>query len=420
MHHSCLAVCFSLAILISIESSAYGQCFSDNDNALSESTSSSVSQLLDGFTDFAVNLFKNVIEKDGGNTSDNVFISPISVWSALTATYLGAKNQTASELAHVLGIGDVDKVGVANAYKVLKIWYYLRTENQEANYTFRMANKLFFQEEEPIRPCMMKQFQSEIKKVNFAQNPEAARSVINRWVEQQTSNKIKDLVPAGYVDQTTRMILVNAAYFKGDWQAEFDPENTEEEDFFITLSKSIEVEMMRQSGSFQYAKNTILGCAAIELPYSGKELSMFVLLPYKNESAEQVVSRLSGNALMDLFSRMIPVDISLALPKFHVEQTIDLKDRIEDLGVHDLFDPMHADLSGFTGEADFAIGNVRHKTYIKVNEEGTEAAAATSLISFRKGNFAEPFTVNRPFVFLIRDNILDTILFIGLIRNPEE
>lgn len=400
-------------------STVAGQCFSKNDNALSESTPASVTKLLEGYTDFAMSLYKSIVLNDP-SSSDNVFLSPVSIWSALTATYLGAENQTAVELAQALQLGGVDKVGVANAYRVLKIWYLLRTENSEANYTFRMANKLFFQQEEPLRPCMLKQFETEIKKVDFSKFPEQARISINSWVSQQTNGRITNLVPPGYIDPTTRMVLANAAYFKGTWENEFNPDVTHEDDFFVRPDHVTEVDMMHQEGVFRFVRSAALNCAAVELPYSGRELSMFVLLPNKESTAEDLVSKLDAKTFQSLVSSMQSNRVGVSLPKFQVEQSLELKKEIARLGVRDLFDPKRADLSGFTSKADFSVGNILHKTFVKVNEQGTEAAAATALVSFRTGTVVQPFKVNRPFVFMIRDNVLDTILFTGLVRTPDK
>ncbi|GAB6021634.1 hypothetical protein CHUAL_004219 [Chamberlinius hualienensis] len=376
---------------------------------------------LEGYSDFSIDLFKDILNESGNDSEQNIFISPLSVWSALTATYLGSNGETAVELRRSLGLDKMSRADIAQAYKMLKAWYYMRTdENSSANYTFRMANKLFFQKGEPISDCIQKLLNSEIMNVDFASKPEAARTLINNWVKQQTGGKIEEIVSAGLVDTATRMILVNAAYFKGTWLKEFPQELTNNLPFFVHPHESITVPTMIKEDLLRMSRSNVSNCSMIEIPYSGGEISMFILLPTRGTSVENMMSKLSAKAIRDFLLNNSPKTVSLTLPRFNIEQTSELGDSLRRLGIRDLFDPVRADLSGFTGTNDFSVSRVNHKVFVKVNEQGTEAAAATGLISLRSGLLPSEFHVDRPFVFLIRDNVLDATLFMGLIRKPQE
>lgn len=375
---------------------------------------------LEGYSDFAINLFKDVLGKNNINSEENLFLSPLSVWSALTATYLGSNGQTASELSRTLGLDGMSRESIAEAYRLLKAWYYMRTDEKiPANYTFRMANKLFFQEGETITECIKKLLNSEIMTVNFASAPEAARTLINSWVKQQTGGMIEEIVSSGLVDSSTRLVLVNAAYFKGTWVKEFPKELTQDSPFYVSTEKQITVPMMIKEDLLRMSRSSETNCSVIEVPYSGSEISMYIMLPARGTSVETLMDNLTAEKVKRLVKSCSPRTVSLSLPRFNVEQTAELGDSLRHMGILDLFDPVRADLSGFTGLPDFSVSRVNHKVFVKVNEQGTEAAAATGLISLRSGLLPDEFHVDRPFVFLIRDNILDATLFMGLIRKPQ-
>lgn len=397
--------------MILLSPSAQAQCFGVNDRLVTERP------LLNGFSQFTFRLYKSVCSMSLSPT-DNVFFSPASIWSALLATYLGARNQTAVQLKSALGLNDMDAPSVAKMYRMLRLAYGLRSVNVDDKFTFRMANKLCFRLGEPVRQCIRDHFASELIQLDFAAHAENSRLFVNSWVEEQTCGKIRDLIPHGYVDSTTRMLLVNAAYFKGNWQNEFDEYLTEDSLFHAAAGHSVPVRMMNQQETYPYFRSVALQCTALEMSYSGGEMSMLLFVPDQGVPVEAVMNRLSSEVLLVVLSGMRPEVVSLSLPKFRVELAVDLEAVLRDLGIHDLLDSDQADLSGFTGRRDISVNAMRHKAFVEVNEQGTEAAAATALISFRKGSVPREFRVDRPFIFLIRDNVLDATLFMGLIRNP--
>lgn len=415
-----LLFALSMWTLLGMPQATRAQCFSANDRKASNSTSENVHTLLEGLGDFGLGIYYDLVSDPlGVNKSENVFFSPISIWSALAATYLGSSGNTENQLSDVLGLDALDKNGVANAYRVLRFWYHLRAIDAQSNYTFKMANKLYFDKNENVKDCMERYFSTEIKMVDFAGKPEESRELINRWVSEQTNDKINDMIPPGMVDSTTRLVLVNAAYFKGDWEKQFDARKTVKGRFQAPSGEVTVPIMTLQADNVRYGESRTLGASAVELVYSGGDLSMVVILPFPGKTAEDVVKKLSPATLAELLRNMPFKTIELTMPKFRIEQTLELVELLANAGITDLFNPFLADLSGFIGKKDLSVGNVRHKAFVEVNEQGSEAAAATSLLTVR-GGFVPlvVFNVDRPFLFIIRDSVLDTNLFAGLVRNP--
>lgn len=404
--------------LLLLVPSAWGQCFGENDDASETGATIDGRSLSNASTEFALNLFRHVLPSNGG-VENNILVSPFSVWSALLLTYMGARDRTKAEMENGLELNSNNQKRVSALYDDLE-GRLLHSATQYHNYTFRTVNRIYLNQSVELRRCVADHFQDDIVKVDFKRAPELSRRNINRWVRRQTDNKIRNLIPSNYIDRnTTLMVLVNALYFKGLWSKQFDERATRRQQFFVSATNTAQVTMMQQENWFPFLKNSTLDLSAIELPYSGDDVSMVILLPNRGTKAEDLVSRLTPEILRSVYDEMELAEVDVFLPMFKHEQSMELKEHLEALGIEDLFDQNKADLSGFTGKRGLYVKYVQQKSYIEVNEGGTEAAASTGVIGVT--TFSAPrntFVVDRPFFFLIRDKPTNTILFMGLIRNP--
>jgi len=253
---------------------------------------------------------------------------------------------------------------------------------------------------------------------------------MNKWVEDATQGRIQDLIPQGYVDYSTRASIVNAAYFKGQWQSQFKPKDTKFGNFYITRDQIRMVKFMVQKGSFNYYVSEELQAHVLEMPYEGDHVSMVVILPpWKDDSLQETVRRMTPETLQGVmgeiqtgFYKVEKLDV--LLPKFSIAGDLELLEPLSSLGINSLFGG-RSNLTGFMdqyGDAEDSISldSAKHKSYIEVNEEGSEAAAATALLGFRSARplFHSEFKADHPFLFLIYDKQVDTILFFGVYHHP--
>lgn len=408
-----LAILAIGALTLSLTSSASGQCFTNRDDDGHAVAADALDRLVNGSTEFALDLFASV-HRNRTSPDANVVLSPISIWSALTITWHGARGRTKQEMEQVLKYGD------GNQKRVNRLFHNLTNSLQHrGHHILKVVNKLYLNEDLQLRECILDYLESETEELPLASNPEESRDVINQWVENQTDGLIDDLIPERYIDQYTRMVLVNAVYLKGTWETLFDRRMTESKEFFVEPNRAIMVDTMSQMGRFyKTASSSALRCSAIELPLQGDDVRMIVLLPDEGATVDDVVSRLGTSALKSVLDALAPKLVDLQLPKFSVEDSLDLEDNLKELGIRDLFSFRNADLSGFAADRIFAEF-VRHDARIDVTEEGIEAAAAFAM-GFSFLSIPSEFYVNRPFVFLIQHKNLNAILFLGTIRNPSQ
>ena len=252
---------------------------------------------------------------------------------------------------------------------------------------------------------------------------DGAVEIVNNWVADKTNNKITKLVSADDVDERTRLILVNAIYFKGDWLRKFNITDTKDDDFHISPNESVTVKMMNVTADFFYTEIAELKCQAIELPYVEEKLSMFILLPDQEATnLSEVEQKLTFRHLADIRNefQMTMKQLHLWLPKFSLDEKLSLTRMLGEMGMQDLFTMGVADLSGMDGSDDLYVSNVLHRAVVEVSEEGTEASAATAVVvafeSLRPP--AITFRANHPFIFLIQDKATKSILFLGRLANP--
>lgn len=319
-----------------------------------------------------------------------------------------------------------DKPVVWQAYNIGKKSLAARF-GQSADIQFTSVDKLFFGKQVAIRECMEDKFFEEIEKLDFEKDADGQRLYINNWVENVTQGEIKDLLIPGSITKQTKLAIANAAYFKGTWQTEFKPDQTNKEIFYVSSERQAFVDMMHVLGTFNHAANEKLGCHVLEMPYKGQDestrISMFVFLPpAAPNSLDKVLARLTSDTgiLSEIVNEGIPRMVDVKFPKFSIEKTVELKPVLERLGLGKMFEN-GADFSAFSDKEQIGFDEILQKSKIEVNEKGSTAASSTVLFSFRSSRPVEPamFHCNHPFVFLIYDYGTQAVLFNGVYRQPE-
>jgi len=363
-------------------------------------------------------LYKELLKKG----DKNIFFSPYSIFIALAMTYEGARGQTAEEMMAVLNIPQNNET-VLESVKML--YEYL---NRNENFTISTANALWIRDNLDLllnySKIIEEYYKGHATKIDVSK-PEETAQMINDWVKEQTKGKITDLIKSDDIIMYTALILTNAIYFKADWKVQFNPEETKELEFELESGEKIMVPTMCLEGSeelFYYTETEEF--QMLELTYKGEEISMLVLLP-KQKSVSEIVESLTFESLSTLKSAMYETSISIHLPKFKLETEYELNEPLKNLGMARAFDPNKAE---FTGMCRFSgtdiidplfIKTVRHKAFIEVNEEGTEAAAATAVIMFDNCSQSSiVFNADHPFLFIIQHRGTGTVLFMGSIGNP--
>lgn len=299
----------------------------------------------------------------------------------------------------------------------------LNARSGRGQYELRVANALWGQQDYEFLPSFAKlvedRYGGHLERVNFVKAAEKARRTINAWVQKQTNGKIKDLIGQGVLDSMTRLVLTNAVYFKGDWATQFKKDRTRDEPFILLDGGKVQVPMMNQKATFGYAETDTL--QVLEMPYVGQELSMVILLPKEPAGIGELEKALTAQNVSKLLSTVHRQEVIVTVPKFKMTQKFDLGAVLQSMGMTDAFSSQ-ADFSGMTGRRDLFISAVVHQAYVDVNEEGTEAAAATGvtmkLTSMAPGE-VPIFRADHPFIFLIRDANSGGILFLGRTMNPK-
>ena len=376
-----------------------------------------IKEAVSGNTDFAFALYGKL--KDSVPKS-NLFFSPFSISTALAMTYAGARGETEKQMATALHF-TLPGEQLHSVFGTLQ--KQLVQEDKSLGYELLMANALWGQKGEPILEEFLSlnknYYGANLELLDFIGETEKSRKTINDWVEQKTKDKIKELIPPGGVNRDTALVLTNAIYFKGEWRIKFEKEDTIYEDFYVSEKDKVRVPMMHLEEKFRYYEDEEL--QIVELPYKGDELSMVVILPQETNGVKKVEDMLTAERLGALLSKMKAEKIELILPKFKMTWgSFSLNDVLIELGMPDAFDEMKADFSGINGKGGIWIDNVFHKAFIEVNEEGTEAAAATGVVIVWGSHVIPVFRADHPFVFVIKDNRSGSILFMGRLMNPAE
>ena len=373
--------------------------------------------LVAGNADFAIDLYRVLASYPG-----NLFLSPHSISAVLGMTSAGAAGETASQMADTLHfLLPPDSLHPAFNGLDQALETPATTEDGGTPFELSIANSLWGQADVEFLPAFLDllgvNYDAGMNQVDFAAEPEAARQAINAWVEMETSGKVRELVGQGVINNLTRLVLANAIYFKAGWVHPFEASTTTPEPFYLLDGSTVDVPMMHQSEMFAVAD--MGDCRAIELPYLGGSASMIVLMPDEGQF-EAVESRLSAKDIEAVLAALRPAQVALSLPKFAAESAFNLNEPLKALGMVDAFDIERADFSGMTGKPELYIGNVLHKAFVEVNEQGTEAAAATAVIMKLRSAPQETveFRLNQPFIYLIRDDPTGAILFVGRLVDP--
>ncbi|KAJ6222539.1 hypothetical protein RDWZM_001084 [Blomia tropicalis] len=410
------------------DTAKFTHCFSDKNESTSivhdvESTSK---QLVFSSNTFAFQLFKQLNKFEIKSNSSGLIYSPSSLYSTLILTYLGSRGDTERELRNRLKLNDVAKSSIAIAFRAMQLWNNLKSTKSTNSSHISDVNKLFVASQLKINSCVRDLFPDYIEAKDFVLQPAESLDSINEWISQHTAGKINNLLPIGSITPMTKLIMTNAIYFKSNWAQQFDSSKTQKAKFHVSSTEELEVDMMSmESISLMYGISEELQVTAVEIPYSSSDYSMVVLLPTQQEKGlDSLLREINSDNLQDLLHNMVDDDINLSLPKFKAEQEFELAGPLYSIGIKKLFDPRYVNLSViFEDEKDSrqsALNSVLHKSYINVNEEGTEASAATAMIFARSGRplFPTQFIANRPFLYLIRDTTSNLILFMGTVRRP--
>ncbi len=365
---------------------------------------------------FAFDLYAELRTQPG-----NLFFSPYSISSALAMTYAGARGQTAEQMAHVLHFMP-DEQMVHAAFQELT--RYFQDIQAEEGVALHIANALWLQQGievvETFPSTLETYYAAEMFQVNFQEACEKARKRINAWVAEYTQQKIPELIPPGMLNAMTRFVLTNAIYFQGTWRQTFDEEQTRDMPFWVTPERKVTVAMMHQKTPLKYAENQDI--QMLELPYTGQALSMLILLPNTKDGLAEIERRFDSCQLDSWIAALEQREVEVYLPRFKTSSSLSLSKILQNLGMTDAFS-RDADFSGIVRKGGLFISEVIHKAFVDVNEEGTEAAAATAVVGLTSAAKPVPvpvFKADHPFVFFIREQKTGNPLFMGRIMNPAE
>uniref|UniRef100_A0AC34GPB3 Serpin domain-containing protein n=1 Tax=Panagrolaimus sp. ES5 TaxID=591445 RepID=A0AC34GPB3_9BILA len=356
--------------------------------------------------DFALNLLR-----DSGVNSSTI-LSPISISIALAMVYLGAKENTATQIRNTIAKDASEEEIHAHFSSVLSL-----INSNDLNVTLESANRVYLQNNFKLLDTYVegikKHYAGELEEIDFGQ-ASAAASKINGFVEKATHDKIKNLISADSINDLTRLILINAIYFKGDWDKQFKEENTRDADFYSSPDNTKKVKMMSLESKFPYYENE--NYQVLGLPYKSKQVSMYIILPRERFGLEKVVKEMNATTLTELLGKKGSTTVKVQLPRFKIESSFQLVDTLKKLGITEAF----ADNANFTGiseEGDLKVSEVIHKAFIETNEKGSEAAASSAAIVTTRMRPSKPpviptFVAEHSFLYVIENNN-QNILFIG-------
>ncbi|XP_015337804.1 serpin B12 [Marmota marmota marmota] len=421
--------------------------------------------LIEANTKFSLDLFREITKDE---SQKNIFYSPLSLSAALGMVRLGARNDSARQIDEVLHFNelsqseskepdpcskskkavevdsslegqketreplDVQAKSSSDKNELLSCYFgnlLSKLGRVKVHYTMSMANRLYGEQEYPICPeyldGVIQFYHTTIESVDFRKDTEQSRQKINFWVESQCQGKIKELFSKDTINDKTVLVLVNAVYFKAKWEQRFDCDNTVDEPFFLNENEEKTVKMMKQKGTFRIGFIEELQAQILEMKYTTGKVSMFVLLPPRSadnmKGLKELERKISYEKLRAWTSseNMSEAKVAISFPQFTLEDSYDLNSILQDMGITDIFDETKADLSGISPSTNLYLSKIVHKTFVEVDENGTQAAAASGVVGMEKSlpSWVE-FNANRPFLFFIRHNKTQTILFCGRVCSP--
>ena len=365
---------------------------------------------------FATDLYARLSAKEG-----NLSFSPTSIQTALAMTWAGARGQTADEMAKVLHLGADGKTHDELGGFLGR----LNEDGKKGGYELSVANALWGLKGYPFMPAYVdlakKKYGGNLSEMDFVRDAEGSRKIINDWVAKETHDRIKDLISAGAIGVDTRLVLTNAIYFKGKWDLPFVKERTVDDDFTQGGGAKVRTPFMIQQEHFQYAEDDEV--QVLELPYGHNDLAMRIFLPKKADGLAKFEKKMTAERLADLGGKLMRDDVIVWLPRFTMESEFELGDVLKAMGMKAAFDGGAADFSGMTSAEKLAISAVVHKAFVKVDEEGTEAAAATGVVMRATAMPMKPrlpklFRADHPFVFEIMHQRSGAVLFMGRVAKP--
>ncbi|XP_028637609.1 serpin B6-like [Grammomys surdaster] len=374
--------------------------------------------LLEANGTFALNLLKTL----GEDSSKNVLFSPMSISSALAMVFMGAKGTTASQMIQALSLDKCNNKGGRDVHQGFQS---LLTEVNKTGtqYLLRTANRLYGEKTFDILPSFKdscrKFYEAEMEELDFQGATEQSRQHINTWVAKKTEDKITELLSSGSVSSNTPLVLVNAIYFKGNWQKQFNKEDTQEMPFKITKNEEKPVQMMFQKSTFKMTYVEEISTTILLLPYVDNELNMIIMLPDEHVELSTVEKEITYKKFIKWtrLNKMEEEEVEVFLPRFKLEENYDMKDVLCKLGMSDAFEQDIADFSGIASKEGLFLSKIIHKSIVEVNEEGTEAAAATAAnVAFRC--MVPHFCANHPFLFFIQHCRTNGIVFCGRFSSP--
>jgi len=376
--------------------------------------------LVDGNNAFAFDLYQTLRQEEG-----NLFLSPYSISEVLAMAYAGARGDTEKDMAEVLNF-NLPQDRLHPAFNATDLQFKERSQGAEQEdgegFQLNVVNAIWGQQGyhflDEYLDVLDQNYGAGLRLVDFINETEQSRIAINQWVSDQTEDKIKDLIPQGAINEITRLVLTNAVYFNANWQYPFDTRNTAAGLFYLLDGSSVLVPMMQQTKSLGYAEGT--NYQAVELLYKGGETSMVILLP-KAGLFDRFEESLGADLVRGIIGDLEGRRVTLKIPKFEYESSFSLEQALSAMGMGVAFTFMQADFSGMNGGYDLYISDVLHKAFVSVNESGTEAAAASAVTMKPSGTLPpqpKELTIDRPFIFLIRDIPTGSIIFIGRVLNP--
>jgi serpin B len=376
-------------------------------------------ELVAGNNQFSIDLYRRLAADR--NANQNMLASPFSISAALGMAYAGARGRTAEQMADVLRFTLPDDRLHAAFGEVIG-----DLDATRDGYQLSIANRMFGQQgldfRQPFLDLMAQHYDAPLEPTNFVRDPEGSRERINDWVEEQTNDKIQDLLPQGSITDDTRLVLTNAIYFNGKWKYKFDETATHNAAFYAADGSATPAATMFQQQQFRYGDFD--GFKMLEMPYAGDDLSMVVMLPDTHDGLDKLEASLTSVQLDENLAAMSETDVLVFLPKFKFDVSFKLGEMLQDMGMTDAF--QHGGLTGIA-DGDFVISDVLHKAFIDVNEAGTEAAAATAVAIIGDNacfNCASPsppvFRADHPFLFALRDTHSGSLLFMGRMAEPGE
>jgi len=374
--------------------------------------------VVEGNTAFALDLYGHLKKAPG-----NLFFSPYSISTALAMTYAGARGDTEKQMRKVFYF-DPNQKELHAAFGELQ--NQLNECSKQKGIELSIANALWTEQAHAFLPDFLRvakeNYRANLNQTDFKTQADAAREQINQWVSQITKDRIQNILPPGSLDALTRLVLANAIYFKGAWTKPFDKAATSIQPFNLSSASKVEVPLMHHFDNVTYLENSDF--QAVQLPYSTGELAMVILLPRQVDGCGNLERRLTPSLLSHSLGQMKQQRVEIFLPRFKLESGFDLVQTLASMGMPDSFG-QKADLSGIDGSRELFISGIFHKAWGEVNEEGTEAAAAT-VVGVRALGISKPppappvFRADHPFIFLIRDTRSGSLLFLGRLMNPSQ